>query len=143
MRKGILFLVVHVAVLVLLFQLNAYAQPQGGGGKGDRDNNPPGPQGGPGTNWENPPGPQGGPGASPDQMDESLKQKAIVDEEWEKQADKNKDGIVDQVEIEQWKQWRSALSNENRHFEFRFGERWQLRDTNCWQIKTYPRLFLL
>jgi hypothetical protein len=39
----------------------------GGGGRRDPDDNPPGRRGGPGTNWENPPGPKGGPGKSPDQ----------------------------------------------------------------------------
>jgi len=81
--------------------------PKGGPGAGpnrgmggDRSYNPPGPKGGPGTNWENPPGPQGGPGASPDQ----LKEKALVSEPWEKEADTNRDGMVDQTEAQQWKQ---------------------------------------
>jgi len=88
--------------------------PQGGPGaspdrklKKDLDNNPPGPVGGPGTNWENPPGPQGGPGTSPD----SLKQKAIVNKPWEKEADTNKDGIVDKTEMEQWKRTHPYKGN--------------------------------
>jgi hypothetical protein len=66
----------------------------------DKDNNPPGPAGGEGTNWENPAGPVGGPGASPEGNTEN---KAAVDKRWEKRADANKDGVVDEVEINQWK----------------------------------------
>ena len=66
----------------------------------DKDNNPPGPAGGEGTNWENPAGPVGGPGASPEGNTEN---RAAVDKRWEKRADANKDGVVDEVEINQWK----------------------------------------
>ena len=67
----------------------------------DKDNNPPGPKGGPGTNWENKPGPQGGPGASPDI---SKEEKAKVNEPWEIAADLNHDGVIDQTEIQRWRQ---------------------------------------
>ncbi|MFA4991592.1 MAG: hypothetical protein WC569_03330, partial [Candidatus Omnitrophota bacterium] len=45
------------------------------------------------------PGPQGQQGGVP----QGLEQKAVADEEWEKMADTNGDGIVDGVEIRQWK----------------------------------------
>jgi len=158
MRRNILFIFVCVAAAFLSFQLCIYAQPPGGGrgdrdnnppgpkggagtnwenppGKaggpgansdrigprGDRDNNPPGPRGGPGTNWENPPGPVGGPGTDatslPEQrvggssQDSGLEQKAIVDKPWEQKADANKDGVVNNVEIQQWKEVRGDRDN--------------------------------
>jgi len=40
------------------------------------------------------------------------KEKAKVDKEWEKAADTNKDGVVDRVEIRQWRQ-RSQDSNSS------------------------------
>jgi hypothetical protein len=53
------------------------------------------------------PAQQGGVGSVP----ADLQQKAIVDEEWEKAADTNKDGIVDRVEIRQWKQSHPRRGN--------------------------------
>src|SRR4030042_4530528 len=117
MRKSTIFLILVVLASFFLFQLPSYAQP--GQGRPDRDNNPPGPRGGTETNWETPAGPAGGSGASPDivgggsvpsgtpiggVMDSQLKEKSIVDEEWEKLADTNKDGIVDEAEIRQWRE---------------------------------------
>jgi len=85
--------------------------PKGGPGaspdlrpKMDRDNNPPGAAGGPGTNWENKPGPQGGPGASPDRSPRSE-----VNKPWEKKADVNKDGVVDQAEFQQHKEQKAVV----------------------------------
>ena len=128
MRRCIIFIVLVIALSFFLFQPISYAQPGQGGP--DRDNNPPGPKGGPGTNWENPPGPVGGPGASPDtgggssipqdaaamgMMDSQLKEKAIVDKEWERQADTNKDGVVEPFEARQWKeQHRKAPSGREK-----------------------------
>jgi len=84
--------------------------PRGGPGTGANRGpagNPPGPRGGPGTNWENPPGPQGGAGATPD----NLKEKAVVDEEWEKMADTNQDGVVDRFEAQQWRRRRAGMGD--------------------------------
>ncbi len=89
--------------------------PVGGPGQGKAWDNPPGPIGGPGQG--NPPGPIGGPGhdnpPGPQgvlgtESDESKMEKAVVDKKWERAADANKDGIVDAVEIEQWKRGPGA-----------------------------------
>ena len=95
----------------------------------DKDDNPPGPRGGRGTNWENPPGPQGGIGASPNMPhvgnppgpaggpgtgNNNLQEKAIVDQRWEKNADTNKDGVVDKVEMNQWKTRRQNPGNNQQ-----------------------------
>jgi len=127
MKKCVIF----VIAFALLVYADSYAQGQGR----DRDNNPPGPRGGPGTNWENPPGPKGGPGAGPDQrqrggapataggtqtavtvspvgvVDSGLEEKAVVSESWERKADTNGDGVVDQVEVDQWRKARSDRDN--------------------------------
>jgi uncharacterized protein YciI len=39
-----------------------------------------------------------------------LEQKAIADKEWEKLADTNKDGVVDRVEIKQWRRRHRAAA---------------------------------
>jgi uncharacterized protein YciI len=37
-------------------------------------------------------------------VQEGLEERAQVDQEWEKKADTNNDGVVDDVEIKQWRQ---------------------------------------
>ena len=76
--------------------------------------NPPGPKGGPGAGPAykkgkgNPPGPKGGPGAGPRYQEGqgnrqgSMEERAVVDSKWEKRADANGDGIVDQTEKQSW-----------------------------------------
>jgi hypothetical protein len=109
MYKNRLFIVMLAAAVFLLSEISVYAQPREGvqpqgGIKRDKDNNPPGPRGGHGTNWENKPGPQGGPGASPDKRPQ-----AAVNQPWEKRADANKDGVVDQTELQQWKEQKANV----------------------------------
>ncbi len=131
MYNKLKILQIFISLTVLFFAISTslcYAQPKdnppglkvgpGFGPKRDKDNNPPGGVGGNGTNWENLPGSQGGPGASPNiQKDRNpfgqvikpgdgnnnSQGKAIADRGWEKKADANKDGVVDKVEIDQWK----------------------------------------
>ena len=132
MRKNVVSLVV-IAVVVFLFQMNAYAGP-----RHDRDNNPPGPAGGPGTNWENPPGPAGGPGTSPDVAHRVVnppppavvqsapqpvpqivpvtvppQQEVAVADPWEKALDTNRDGVVDMKELQHWHKMQHKEMDSN------------------------------
>ena len=117
--------------------------PQGGPGaspnrapRRDRDDNPPGAVGGSGTNWENKPGPQGGPGASPDiapplpggnnplgitgapgaSSDIPLPPQA-VNRPWERKADTNQDGVVDQTELQQAQEQRAKKAVVDQEWE--------------------------
>jgi hypothetical protein len=97
MYKNRLFIVMLAAAVFLLSEISVYAQPREGvqpqgGIKRDKDNNPPGPRGGHGT-------------ASPDKRPQ-----AAVNQPWEKRADANKDGVVDQAELQQWKEQRAAAN---------------------------------
>ena len=63
-------------------------------------NNPPEPAGSQETSMENTEGPAGGSGVI---QESNLEDKAVVNKRWEKRADANKDGVVDETEINQWK----------------------------------------
>ena len=128
---ALLFVVMVSVCFTMAFAQDRDNNPPGPkGGQGTNWENKPGPQGGPGAGPDRGKGPGGdqyrqvlgkpsssqaapeagssavkGPNAPQGQehMPEVLKEKAVVDQPWEKKADTNGDGIVDRVEIEQWK----------------------------------------
>ncbi|MBU1999390.1 MAG: hypothetical protein KKE64_07875 [Candidatus Omnitrophica bacterium] len=104
MCRGVKFIAVVFVFFIILTLTISFSLAQ------DRNNNPPGPKGGPGTNWENKPGPQGGPGTS----SKNLRERTRVNEGWEKAADTNQDGVVDDVEIRQWRQRNAGGSLEQQ-----------------------------
>ena len=122
MRKIILILIVFMAVGVLFFGLSAYAQPGPHAMKDKARVN---------TNWERKADTNNDGSIDTAELDhwknrprgmsddlqsreeneennvgsvsDALRDKAVVDQEWEEKADANNDGIVDRVEIDQWK----------------------------------------
>jgi len=85
MKGSVKFFTKLIAFLfVVVVAIPSYAQPKG-----------------------NPPGPKGGPGAG------SIREKAVVNKPWEAKADVNNDGMIDRVEIDQWKESHPRRQKNN------------------------------